>query len=150
MSLRDTIKDLRNTVKSLSKADFNSKFDALKKFLDSIKVTPITIPTEDFFAALLVKFLRGSNDFTRRELRSLPFIIYKPEVTFNGAKNILRRLNLFHAGQLRGHVTIYLLNCDGSDKTELSAASEFPAGEHGGQFVDGAENFCGAGISLRR
>ena len=118
MSLRDAIKNLREVAKKLNAAKFDPKLDALKKFVDSIEITTPAEPPVEFLNQLLAKFLRRE-DFTRRELRSLPFIIYKPEVTFDGAKNILRRLNFFHAGQLRGLVTAYLLNHDGSTKTEL-------------------------------
>ena len=119
MSLRDAIKNLREVARTLNAAKFDPKLDALKKFLDSITIDkPVDVPA-DVLNRLLEKFLRGEVDFTRRELRYLPFIIYKPEITDDGAKNILRRLNFFHAGQLRGLVTAYLLNHDGADKTEL-------------------------------
>ena len=119
MSLPDAIKNLRDVVKMLSTAKFDPKLDALKKFVESITITKAVTPTGDVLAELLAKILRGDENFTRRELRNLPFIIYAAEITVDDAVKILRRLNFFHAGQLRSLVTVYLLNYDGSAKTEL-------------------------------
>lgn len=119
MSLPDAIKKLHDVAKTLSTAKFDPKLDALKKFVDSITITKTVTPTGDVLAELVAKFLRGDENFSRRELRNLPFIIYASEITVDDAAKILRRLNFFHAGQLRSLVTVYLLNYDGSAKIKL-------------------------------
>lgn len=118
--LRGAIRDLRNVAKRLDAATFNPEMNALKNFVDKLdKKGTEYKPSEDDRANALDKYLRGDYDFTRRELRSLPFIIHEREVTLDGAKNILDLLDLANKRHLSGLVNVYLNQYDNSAKTEL-------------------------------
>ena len=120
MSLHDAIKGLYDAAKRLDAATFNPDMSALQKFVDSLDVKGLSAtPPEDVRQKALEKFLHGSDDFTNRELRSLPFIIYESTITLDGAKRILRKLNFFKASHLRGLLNVYLTYYDHSAKTEL-------------------------------
>ena len=118
MSLRDAIKDLRNVAKTLDRANFNFEMNALEKFLDGIKVDKPAKPPEDVLKPLLEKILRGERDFSSREIRALPFIIYEPSITYRHITEILRELDFSRTSSLRGVLSVYLLNHDDSLKTE--------------------------------
>ena len=118
MSLRDAIKDLRNVAKTLDRATFNFEMNALEKFLDGIKVDKPAKPPEDILKPLLEKILRGERDFSSRERRALPFIIYEPSITYRHITEILRELDFSRTSSLRGVLSVYLLNHDDSLKTE--------------------------------
>lgn len=87
MSLHDTIEELKAAAKRLDAAMFNPDMSALQKFADGLDVKGLSAtPPEDVRQKALEKFLRGSDDFTNRELRALPFIIYEAAVTLDGVK----------------------------------------------------------------
>lgn len=118
--LRGAIRDLRNVAKRLDAATFNPDMNALKNFVDKLdKKGTEYKPSEDDRAKALDKFLRGDYDFTRRELRSLPFIIHEREITLDDAKNIFDLLDLANKRHLSGLVNVYLNQYDNSAKTEL-------------------------------
>ena len=117
MSLHDAIKNLYDAAKRLNAAMFNPDMNELQKFIDGLDVFPK--PPEDVRQKALEKFLRGSDDFTNRELRALPFIIYESQINLDGVKKILGKLNFFKASHLRGLVNVYLTCYDRSAKTEL-------------------------------
>ena len=120
MSLHDAIDDLRGAAKRLDKATFNPQMDALKKFVDKLDGKALSAtPPPDVRQKALEKFLRGDNDFTRRERRALPFIIYESAITLDGVKKILERLNFFKSSHLLRVVSVYLQHHDSSAKTEL-------------------------------
>lgn len=119
MSLRDEIKDLRNIARILDRTNFNFEMNALEKFLYGIKVDKPAEPPEDILKPLLAKFLSGERNFSSRELRHLPFIIYEPKITDNHTVEILRELDFSKTSHLRGVLRVYLDNYDGSNKTEL-------------------------------
>ena len=118
MSLRDSIKDLRNAARRLDTANFNPQMNALEKFLNRIKVDKPALPPEDVLKKLLIKYLLGENlDFKDR--RNLPFIIYEQEITFNDTVKILNVLDFNRTSHLRRVVSVYLLNYDNTPKTKL-------------------------------
>ena len=119
MSLREAVKDLRNTARRLDAATFNPNMNALEKFLEGIKVDKLARPPEDVLKKLSAKFLRGERDFSSRELRALPFIIYEPSLTLNHTKAILSMMDFSRTSHLRGVLSVYLFNHDDSSKTEL-------------------------------
>ena len=118
MSLRDAIRDLRNVARRLDVATFNSDMSALEKLLEGIKIDKPAKPPEDVLQKLLTKYLRGGRDFSSREIRSLPFIIYEPSITSNAVREILSLLDFSRTNHLRGVLSVYLLNHDDSNKTE--------------------------------
>ena len=78
MSLHEAIADLRGTAKRLNAATFKPDMNALQKFVDTLEAGNVSAtPPTDVRQRALEKFLRGDNDFTRRERRALPFIIYE-------------------------------------------------------------------------
>ena len=119
MSLRDAIKNLRNIAKRLDNANFNPQMTALEKFLDGLKVDKPALPPEDVLEKLLQKFLRGEQNFSAREVRALPFIIHKPEITSHDTAKILRLMDFSRTSHLRGVLIAYLSKYDDSNKTEL-------------------------------
>lgn len=118
MSLRDSIKDLRAAARRLDNANFNPQMNALEKFLDGIKVDKPAEPPRDILEELLWKFRSGAEDFSSREIRNLPFIIYESEITSHETSRILRKLDFSKASHLRRVVSVYLSNYDDSNKTE--------------------------------
>lgn len=118
MSLRDSIKDLRNAARRLDAAEFNPSMNALEEFLSGIKVDKPVKPPEDFLGKLLWKFRNRIEDFSSREIRALPFIIYEPEIVSYEMITILRLMDFSRTSHLRGILSVYLLNHDDSNKTE--------------------------------
>lgn len=118
MSLRDSIKDLRNAARRLDAAEFTPSMNALEKFLSGIKVDKPATPPEDILEKLLAKYLRGEN-LDSKDRRNLPFIIYEDEITFNHTKDILNKLDFSKTSHLRRMVSVYLLNYDNTPKTKL-------------------------------
>lgn len=119
MSLRDELKNLRDVARRLNVAKFDFEMPALKNFVDGLETLDNVKPPENFLRELLTKFLRGEEKFSRREIRSLPFIIFEPTITLDGVKKILSALNFFQRSHMRAAVSVYLLNYDTSAKTEL-------------------------------
>ena len=120
MSLRDAIKDLRGAAKRLNAATFNPQMNALAEFVDKLDGKGITAaPPEDVRQKALEKFLRGDYDFTRRELKALPFIIYEGAINLDGVRKIFGKLDFDNKRHVSGLVNVYLNQYDGSAKTEL-------------------------------
>lgn len=120
MSLHDAIKDLRGAAKRLDAATFNPNMNALAEFVDKLDPNGITAtPPPDVLKQALEKFLRGDYDFTRREIRALPFIIYESAVSLDGAKKILRQLDFDNRRNIGGLVNVYLNQYDDSAKTAI-------------------------------
>ncbi|MBR1646520.1 MAG: hypothetical protein IJ685_07055 [Selenomonadaceae bacterium] len=119
MSLRDSIKDLRRVAKNLDAANFNPQMNALEEFLNGIEVDKPVEPPADVLKPLLEKFLRGERDFSSREIRALPFIIYDKQITSHNTAEILRMPDFSKSSHLRGVLNAYLSNYDDSNKTEL-------------------------------
>lgn len=117
MSLRDSIKDLRNAARRLDTANFNPQMNALEKFLNGIKVDKPALPPEDVLKKLLTKYLLGEN-LDSKDRRNLPFIIYEQEITFKHVEEILSELDFNRTSHLRRMVSVYLLNYDDSNKTK--------------------------------
>lgn len=118
MSLRDSIKDLRNAARRLDTANFNPQMNELEKFLEGIKVDKPALPPEDVLKKLLTKYLLGGN-LDAKDRRNLPFIIYEQEITFNDTIKILNILDFNRTSHLRRVVSVYLLNYDNTPKTKL-------------------------------
>lgn len=118
MSLQDAVKDLRRIAKTLDAVKFNPQMNALEKFLDGIKVDKPAEPPQDVLEEVLRKFLRGDYDFSARELRALPFIIYEPRITSRDTAKILRLIDCSRTSHLRRVLSVYLTNYDDSTKTE--------------------------------
>ena len=118
MSLRDSIKDLRNAARRLDIANFNPQMNELEKFLEGIKVDKPALPPEDVLKKLLTKYLLGGN-LDAKDRRNLPFIIYEQEITFNDTIKILNVLDFNRTSHLRRVVSVYLLNYDNTPKTKL-------------------------------
>ena len=118
MSLRDSIKDLRNAASRLDTANFNPQMNELEKFLEGIKVDKPALPPEDVLKKLLTKYLLGEN-LDSKERRNLPFIIYEQEITFNDTIKILNLLDFSKTSHLRRVVSVYLLNYDNTPKTRI-------------------------------
>ncbi len=121
MSLHESIDDLRGVAKRLEAATFAPDMNALKIFVDELGTFGKDyVPTPEDLEKLLAKFLRGERDFSSRELKNLPYIIYDDAINFDGAKEIILRLPDFtSASHLRRVVSVYLTNYDDSNKTEL-------------------------------
>lgn len=120
MSLRDAIKYLRAAAKRLDATTFNPQMNALAEFVDKLDTNGITAtPPPDVRQRALEKFLRGDYDFSRRERRALPFIIYESAVSLDGAKKILRQLDFDNKRHISGLVNVYLNQYDTSAKTDL-------------------------------
>lgn len=127
MSLHESIDDLRGVAKRLEAATFAPDMNALKIFVDELGTFGKDyVPTPEDLEKLLAKFLRGERDFSRRELKNLPYIIYDDAINFDGAKEILWLLRLMDftsaspsPSHLRRVVSVYLTNYDDSNKTEL-------------------------------
>ena len=119
MSLRDSIKDLRRVAKNLDAANFNPQMNALEEFLNGIEIGKPVEPPDDILKLLLEKFLRGERDFSSREIRALPFIIYNKQITSHDTAEILRMTDFSTTSHLRGVLSAYLSNYDDSNKTEL-------------------------------
>lgn len=118
MSLRDSIKDLRNAARRLDTVEFHPSMNALEKFLSGIKVDKPATPPEDVLEKLLAKYLRGEN-LDSKDRRNLPFIIYEDEITFNDTIKILNMLDFSKTSHLRRVVSVYLLSYDNTPKTKL-------------------------------
>lgn len=118
MSLRDSIKDLRNAARRLDTVEFPPSMNALEKFLSGIKVDKPATPPEDVLEKLLAKYLRGEN-LDSKDRRNLPFIIYEDEITFNDTIKILNMLDFSKTNHLRRVVSVYLLSYDNTPKTKL-------------------------------
>lgn len=118
MSLRNSIKDLRNVARRLNAAKFNPQMNELEQFLDGIVIDKPASPPKDDLKMLLQKFRSGATDFSAREIKNLPFIIYEPSITSNETKQILYKLDFSRASHLRRVMIAYLLNYDDSNKTE--------------------------------
>lgn len=118
MSLRDSIKDLRNAARRLDAANFNPAMNELEKFVDGIKVIKPATPPEDVLKNLLWKIRNRVEDFSPREIRALPFIIYESEIVSYEVITILRLMDFSRTSHLRGLLSVYLLNHDDSNKTE--------------------------------
>ena len=119
INLRDSIRDLRNVAKILDAVKFNFEMNSLDDFLNGIEVDKPAPPSEDVLKPLLAKFLRGYRDFSSREIKALPHIIYDPALNVENVKEILRMMDFSRTNHLRGVVSVYLQNYDGSNKTEL-------------------------------
>lgn len=120
MSLRESIDDLRGVAKRLEAATFAPEMNAIKIFVDELGTFGKDyVPTPEDLEKLLVKFLRGERNFSRRELKNLPYIIYDDAINFDGAEEILRLPDFTSASHLRRVVSVYLTNYDDSNKTEL-------------------------------
>ena len=120
MSIHDAIKDLRAAAKRLNAATFNPQMNALAEFVDKLDGKGITAaPPEDVRQKALEKFLRGDYDFTRRELKALPFIIYEGAINLDGVRKIFGKLDFDNKRHVSGLVNVYLNQYDGSAKTEL-------------------------------
>ena len=123
MSLRDEIKNLRIVAK-IFKTEFNPQMNELEKFLDGKKIDVPPPPPEDVLKLLLAKFLRrkqyflSQEDFSSRELRSLPFIIYEPPIAPRDTLKILRLMDFSLTSHLRNIVHVYLDHYDESEKTD--------------------------------
>ena len=123
MSLRDEIKNLRGVAK-IFKAEFNPQMNELEKFLNGKKIDVPVQPPEDILKSLLAKFLQLKNfflsreDFSARELRSLPFIIYEPPIAPRDTLKILRLMDFSLTSHLRNVVHVYLVHYDDSEKTD--------------------------------
>lgn len=117
--LRGAIRDLRNVARRLDAATFNPDMNALTKFVEGLKIVPPAQPPEDVLKPLLAKFLRGERDFSSREIRVLPFIIYEPSITPHHTIEILRQLDFSRASHIKRVSSIYLLNYNDSNKTEV-------------------------------
>ena len=118
MSLQDAVKDLRRVAKTLDAAKFNPQMNELENFLDGIKVDKPAEPPRDVLEELLRKFLRNEYNFSTRELRDVPFIIYEPRITSRDTAKILRLIDCSRASHLRRVLSVYLTNYDDSTKTE--------------------------------
>ena len=124
MSLLDEIKNLRRDVPKIFKAEFNPQMNELEKFLVGKIIDKPAPPPEDFLKPLLAKFLRPEDfflfpkEFSSRELRSLPFIIYEPPITSSDTAKILRLMDFSRTSHLRNVVYVYLYNYDDSEKTD--------------------------------
>ena len=95
MSLRDEIENLRDVARRLDAAKFDFNMSALEKFADTLDAKATSHkPDTDFLKKLSAKFLRGDYDFSRRELKNLPFIIYGNEITSEGVRKIFSLLDL--------------------------------------------------------
>lgn len=90
MSLRDELEKLREVARSLNNAKFDVELPALKKFVDNLNILRDIKPPEDFLQELLIKFLGGEENFSRRELKALPFLIYEREITLSDVKKFCR------------------------------------------------------------
>lgn len=119
MSLHDAINDLRGVVKILGDTTIDFEMPALKNFVDGITIYKPAEPPPDVLKITLEKFLRGEENFSSRERRALPFIIYEPSITLEDAEKILRKLNFFKTSRLRSVVSVYLNHYDDSAKTKL-------------------------------
>ena len=119
IDLRGSIRNLKNIAKTLDGAHFDFKMKAMAKFVEGIKFEGIVKPPEDILKMLLTKFLLGGINFSSREIRALPFIVYEPQITPYNTTEILRRMDFSRTSHLRGVLSVYLLNYDDSPKTEL-------------------------------
>lgn len=120
MNVHDAIKDLRGAAKRLDAATFNPNMNALAEFVDKLDTNGITQePPIEVRKRALEKFLRGIDDFTRREIRALPFIIYESAVSLDGVKKILRQLDFDNRRHISGLVNVYLNQYDDSAKTAI-------------------------------
>ena len=120
MSLREAIADLRGAAKRLNSATFKPDMNALQKFVETLEAGNVSAtPPTDVRQRALEKFLRGDNDFTRRERRALPFIIYEGAINLDGVKKILRLLDFDNTRHISGLVNVYLTGYDASAKTDL-------------------------------
>ena len=80
----------------------------------------------DDIKILLNQFINGKDDFTRREKKNLPFIIYENECTIDDIVRIIKILDLGDERQLQRLVYVYFCRFDNSDKTKyLSKILEF-------------------------
>ena len=118
MSLREAIKDLKNVAKTLDRTNFNFEMNALEKFLAGIKVDKPAKPPENVLEKLLWKFRNRVEDFSSREIRALPFIIYEPEIVSYEMIAILQLMDFSRTSHLRGVLSVYLEHHDDSNKTE--------------------------------
>lgn len=117
--LRKTIKDLCNVAKTLDAAEFHFEINALTKLVAEIALDRPPKPPVSVLKKLLVKYLRGEEDFSMREISNLPFIIYEPALSLVSVKKILSMLDFSRATHLSRIVRIYLECYDNSPKTEF-------------------------------
>ncbi|MBD3878737.1 MAG: hypothetical protein SR1Q5_03510 [Quinella sp. 1Q5] len=109
MSLQDAVKDLRRIAKTLDAVKFNPQMNALEKFVDNLEDKVIERqPDKDILNKLLEKFLRGDYDFSWREEKILPQIIYKQEVNTEDVKTIYSLIDTSQERILRRVIDIYL------------------------------------------
>ena len=120
LDLRSSIRNLKSVVKTLDATNFNFNLNAVKAFADKIDVETIEKrPLEEDLETLLEKFLRGERNFSRQELKNLPYIIYKPEITLNHVKEIWNAIDVHNKRQLSGVISVYLQKHDNSPKTDF-------------------------------
>lgn len=120
LDLRGSIKELRNVAKTLDATNFNFDLDAVKTFADKLDDRIIEArPPEEDLEKLLEKFLRGERNFSRKELKDLPYIIYKPEITRYHVEKIWNTIDINNKRHLSGVISVYLRNHDNSPKTDF-------------------------------
>lgn len=120
LDLRSSIRNLKTVVKTLEATNFNFNLNAVKTFADKIDVKTIEKrPLEEDLETLLEKFLRGVRNFSRQELKNLPYIIYKPEITLNHVKEIWNAMDVHNKRHLSGVISVYLQKHDDSPKTDF-------------------------------
>ena len=120
VDLRGAIKNLKSVAKTLDAANFHFAMPELAEFVAGIKFDKTLKPPEDVLKIVLNKFLRGEKNFSSREVRALPFIIFEPQITSRNATEILNALDFSRTSHLRGVVSAYLNNYDKKNaKTEI-------------------------------
>lgn len=120
LDLRDSIRNLKSVVKTLDATNFNFNLNAVKTFADKIDAETIEKrPSEENLEMLAEKFLRGERNFSRQELKNLPYIIYKPEITLNHVKEIWNAIDVHNKRHLSGVISVYLQKHDHSPKTDF-------------------------------
>lgn len=117
--LCNAVKDLCKVAETLDAAEFHFEMNALTKLVSEIALDKPPKPPVNVLKKLLVKYLRGEQNFSLRELSNLPFIIYEPALSLNSVKKIMSMLDFSRATHLNRVVRIYLECYDNSPKTEF-------------------------------
>ena len=116
-NLLQSIKNLRELNLRPPPQSFSlPNIEKLRAELEKIVDEPSEVSAVEL-KALLEKWLDGDRDFSRREIKNLPFIIYDNRLPIDDLTEILRRMDFSRETHLKNLIAAYLSNYDGSEKT---------------------------------
>lgn len=117
--------EILNAVKNLYDFKFRQPQQIFLPEIEKIKaelerkVDVVKPPPKFELEKIFNKWKSGDKNFSRREIKSLPFIIYDSRISINEVAEIFKMLDFSKERHLKNIITAYLLNYDKSDKTRF-------------------------------